>query len=60
MRRRYVARAEAGKGWRVWNRKTKRPWGHPFPAYPAELLEELNGPRRQLALVAAAKRLRNR
>lgn len=43
MRKRYVAKAEAGKGWRVWNRKTQKWWGNYFKYYPELLLDELNG-----------------
>jgi hypothetical protein len=43
MRKRYVAKAEAGKGWRVWNRKIQRWWGNYFKHYPELLLDELNG-----------------
>jgi hypothetical protein len=45
-RKRYVANAESGRGWRVWNRKLKRPWGNFFKLYPEDLLDELNGERR--------------
>lgn len=43
---RYVARAEAGSGWRVWDRKLKRWWGNFFTQYPSEIIAELNGARR--------------
>lgn len=43
---RYVARAEPGIGWRIWNRRTRKPWGNYFRSYPAQLLDELNGPKR--------------
>ena len=46
MNERYVARAYAGKGWRVFNRRTQRPWGIYFPNYPETLLAELNGQKR--------------
>jgi hypothetical protein len=42
----YVARAEADKGWRIWNRNTKRSWGNYFKEYPDQLLKELNGEKR--------------
>jgi hypothetical protein len=48
---RYVARAEAGTGWKVWDRKTKRSWGNYFHEYPESLLQELNGPKRPEKLV---------
>lgn len=47
MRARYVARAEAGKGWRIFNRRTQKPWGNYFKNYPENLLAELNGPKRR-------------
>jgi hypothetical protein len=43
---RYVARAVPGRGWRIWNRKTKRWWGNFFVEFPSALLDELNGPKR--------------
>jgi hypothetical protein len=48
---RYVARAEAGRGWRVWDRKISRWWGNPFADYPEALLAELNGPKRPARIV---------
>lgn len=52
----YVARAEKGEGWRIWNRKTKRAWGNFFENYPEELLEELNGEKRPEKLVELCKK----
>ncbi len=40
---RYVAKAVAGVGWRVWNTKMKRFWGEVYAAQPDALLSELNG-----------------
>ena len=45
-RRRYVAKAEPGLGWRIWNTKAKRWWGEHYKRYPEEVLTELNGERR--------------
>lgn len=53
---RYVARAEPGKGWRIWNRKTKRSWGNYFKEHPADVLAELNGPCRPEELVRLCRR----
>ncbi len=53
---RYVAKSEAGKGWRVWDRKLRRGWGEWRREYPQELLAELNGPRRPDRLVALCRR----
>ena len=47
----YVAKAEAGVGWRIWNRRTKRWWGNFFTEYPEAVLQELNGLARQDVLV---------
>ena len=55
MRQRYVARAEAGKGWRIFNRKTAKPWGNYFRLYPEVLLEELNNQRRPQVIVELTK-----
>lgn len=57
---RYVARAEAGKGWRIWNRKSKKFWGNPFLDYPDALLAELNGPARPEVIVELVKNRTNR
>lgn len=51
----YVARAEAGVGWRIWNRRTKRSWGNFFPQYPEVVLQELNGLARPEALTELCK-----
>lgn len=52
---RYVAKAVPDKGWRVWNRKTKKWWGNYFPYYPEKLLAELNGEKRPQVLVDLSK-----
>lgn len=51
----YVAKAEPGIGWQVWNRKTRQPWGNFFREYPEAVLAELNGPRRPEKLVELCK-----
>ena len=56
----YVARAEAGVGWRIWNRRTRRPWGNYFADYPEALLRELNGPARPAELTRLAKSCRTK
>jgi hypothetical protein len=38
--RRYVAKAESGKGWRIWESKMKRWWGNYFSRYPEELTKK--------------------
>lgn len=58
---RYVAIAEAGKGWRIWNRKARRWWGEAYLHYPEQLLEELNGakrPEKLTELIQSAERNR--
>jgi hypothetical protein len=45
-RQRFVARAEAGRGWRIWDKQQKRWWGPVFARQPDALLVELNGPKR--------------
>lgn len=52
---RYVAKAESGKGWRIWNRRTNRWWGNSFSYYPEALLEELNGAKRPEKIVELSK-----
>jgi hypothetical protein len=51
----YVAKAEAGVGWRIWKRRTKRRWGNYFFEYPEAVLQELNGLARQEVLVRLCK-----
>ncbi|MCC2669377.1 MAG: hypothetical protein K0Q72_1848 [Armatimonadetes bacterium] len=43
---RFVAKAETGQGWRIWDRKAKKWWGNPYEQYPELLLSELNGEKR--------------
>jgi hypothetical protein len=52
---RYVAKAEAGVGWRIWNRRSRRWWGNFFAAYPQAVLDELNGPARPDELARLCK-----
>ncbi|MGV3720724.1 MAG: hypothetical protein ACO1SX_07415 [Actinomycetota bacterium] len=49
--RRFVAKAEAGQGWRIWDRTQKKWWGQPCIQYPEQLLEELNGGKRPDELI---------
>jgi hypothetical protein len=56
MGRTYVAKAESGRGWRIWERKMKKWWGNYFKIYPEELLEELNGLRRPEKIVELTRR----
>jgi hypothetical protein len=54
-RRRYVARAAEGIGWRIWDHTANRWWGKPFPHCPEELLNELNGAKRPDRIVAFSR-----
>ncbi len=40
---RFVAKAEASKGWRIWDNKQKKWWGERYQSFPEHLLAELNG-----------------
>ena len=42
-KRRFVAKAEAGKGWRIWDNTQKKWWGEIYQSFPEKLLQELNG-----------------
>jgi hypothetical protein len=42
-KRRFVAKAVAGAGWRVWETLRNRWWGKVYSSVPTELLAELNG-----------------
>ena len=45
-RRRFVARAHAGQGWRIWDSTIGRWWGEAYSDMPEQLLQELNGGKR--------------
>ena len=53
---RYVAKAEAGHGWRIWDRKARKWWGEPYARYPEQLLTELNGEKRPEQLTDLIRR----
>lgn len=55
-KRRYVGKAEAGVGWRIWDNKVGRWWGEPFSYYPDALLKELNGAKRPEHLTELQRR----
>jgi hypothetical protein len=55
---RFVAKAEKGSGWRVWDRMQHRFWGPVFSRQPRAVIAELNGGKRGPkldALVASAR-----
>ena len=52
---RFVARAEAGVGWRIWDNKTRTFWGQIYDQHPEQLIAELNGQKRPEVLVLLAK-----
>jgi len=39
---RFVGRAEAGKGWRIWDNLQKKWWGERYESFPDCLIAELN------------------
>ena len=53
--RRFVARAKARAGWRIWDNMQKKWWGECYVSLPAGLLKELNGPKRPQQLVELIK-----
>jgi len=53
---RYVAKAEAGQGWRIWDRKARRWWGQPYQHYPEQLPAELGGDKRPEQLTELIRR----
>lgn len=53
---RFVAKAEAGKGWRIWDNKQKKWWGEHCLNFPEELLAELNGDKRPDRITELIKR----
>lgn len=44
--KRYIAKNIQATGWQIWDRVDHKWWGRPYRKYPAELLAELNGPKR--------------
>ncbi|MBC7931783.1 MAG: hypothetical protein H7Z38_14585 [Rubrivivax sp.] len=54
--KRFVAKAEAGKGWRIWNNKQKRWWGEHYESFPEHLLAELNGEKKPEQLTELIKK----
>lgn len=50
-KRRFVAKPEAGKGWRIWDKLEKKWWGERYQSFPEFLLTELNGHKRPEHLV---------
>jgi hypothetical protein len=56
--RRYVGRAIATTGWRIWDNKLQRFWGEVYDPYPQILLDELNGEKRPQPLANLAKKSR--
>jgi hypothetical protein len=57
-KRRYVGRAIATMGWRIWDNKLQRFWGEVYDPYPQTLLDELNGEKRPQPLAKLAKKSR--
>jgi hypothetical protein len=55
-KRRFVAKAEAGEGWRIWDNRIRRWWGQRYLNYPEALLTELNGDKRPEHLTDLAKK----
>jgi hypothetical protein len=61
-KKRFVAKAESGKGWRIWDNKQKKWWGEHYQNFPEQLLAELNGdkaPDRITSLLKQTVRKRN-
>jgi hypothetical protein len=56
-RRRFVAKAEAGRGWRIWDNTQKKWWGQHYRRCPEELLLELNAKKRPEVIVKLVREL---
>jgi hypothetical protein len=54
-RRRFVAKAEAGEGWRIWDTLQERWWGERYWTLPDRLIAELNGDKRPDQIAALIK-----
>ena len=56
-KKRFVAKAEAEKGWQIWDNKQKKWWGERYVNFPEKLLKELNAgkdPQRLTELIKQA------
>ena len=53
---RYVCRAIAGEGWRIWDRRQKKWWGTVYYRFPQAVLDALNGEKRPEELVRLTKK----
>jgi hypothetical protein len=47
---RFVAKAQAGIGWRIWDNKMRSWWGQIYDQHPEQLIAELNGAKRPTEL----------
>lgn len=54
-KKRFVAKAEAGRGWRIWDNQQKKWWGEHYLGFPEQLLAELNGDKRPEQITALIK-----
>lgn len=52
---RFVAKAEVGVGWRIWDNTAKKWWGEVYDQHPEALIAELNGQKRPEVLAALAR-----
>ncbi len=52
---RFAAKAEAGKGWRVWDNQQKKWWGEHYQSFPEQLLAELNAGKRSEQITTLIK-----
>lgn len=52
---RFVAKSEAGQGWRIWDNTGRRWWGQAYRDHPEALLAERNSPKRPERLTELAK-----
>ena len=57
--RRFVAKAEAGNGWRIWDRKMKKWWGQRYKHRPDQIVDELNGQKRPDMLVELQRKYKD-
>ncbi|MET0535533.1 MAG: hypothetical protein ABW171_15055 [Steroidobacter sp.] len=55
-RKRFVAKAEPGAGWRIWDNQQHRWWGERYENLPEQLLDELNGEKRSVELGGLQRR----
>jgi hypothetical protein len=57
---RFVAKAEADRGWRIWDKQQKKWWGERYKHFPGALIIELNSEKRPEVITALTHTVKRR